>query len=445
MRRIGYFDRGGIMNKVLVIGAARSGLAATHLLVKHGYQVVLTDARSIADKTALEAIGVKVYENGHPLEILAETYAFAVKNPGIPYTNEFVTKVAREGIEIINEIELALRYAPSYAVAAITGTNGKTTTTSLLWEMLRLKDEDALAAGNIGNALCEAVLKTGDVKRDVALEIAAFQLLGCPTFRPRVSAIMNLTPDHLDVFGEKDAYYKAKTLVYRNQRESDWFLRNIDDVNVVTYTQDVKCKVIEFSLEKPADLRVENKHVMLFDTVLFAISDLKIVGRHNIQNAMVAAAMAYKMGVGVELIRQAIRSFQGVEHRIEYVRVYNGATYYNDSKGTNCDATIVALKAFDQPVILIAGGYDKKTGFSELIPYLDRVKTMIVFGATKFQLKQIYPAAIVVDDLKQAVQTAMIIAKQDDVVLFSPACASYDQFDNYEQRGVLFKALVNRR
>jgi UDP-N-acetylmuramoylalanine--D-glutamate ligase len=433
------------MSKVLVIGAARSGLAATRLLLKHGYEVVLTDMKEIDEKQELQEQGVQVYENGHPLELLSEHYSFAVKNPGIPYSSDFVMKAQREGIEIINEIELALRYAKDFTVGAVTGTNGKTTTTTLLWEMLKEKDGNAIAAGNIGFPLCESAMHFGPERRDVALEIAAFQLLGCPSLHPRVSVIMNLTPDHLDVFGESDAYYKAKTLVYKNQRGDDWFLRNIDDANVVAYTEDVKCRVVTFSLVGKADLYLKDNAVHLFDTKLFDLDDLHIVGDHNIQNAMVAAAMAFKLGVTVEGIQTAIRAFKGVEHRIEYVREYNGAAYYNDSKGTNCDATIVALKAFKKPVILLAGGYDKRTGFADLIPYLDRVKEMIVFGATKDQLKRIYPAAIVVQDLNEAVDVAVKRAKEGDIVLLSPACASWDQFEDYEQRGRIFKDLINRR
>jgi UDP-N-acetylmuramoylalanine--D-glutamate ligase len=433
------------MSKVLVIGAARSGLAATRLLLKHGYEVVLTDAKEIEGKFELQSQGVKIYENGHPSEILSQKFAFAVKNPGIPYTNEFVQKTMREGVAIINEIELALRYAKHFAVAAITGTNGKTTTTALLWEMLKRKDANAIAAGNIGFPLCESAVEFGSQKRDVALEIAAFQLLGCPDLHPKVSVIMNLTPDHLDVFGNSEAYFRAKTLVYKNQRGDDWFLRNIDDENVVAYTQNVKCKVVTFSLDKPADLHIDQGKVKLFDDSLFDVGDLRIVGLHNVQNAMVAAAMAYKLGVTPSDIRAAVKSFAGVEHRIEYVRELDGVKYYNDSKGTNCDATIVALKSFDKPVVLIAGGYDKKTGFAALIPYLDRVKAMIVFGATKYQLKEIYPTAIVTDDLAEAVDASMKLSVPGDIVLFSPACASYDQFANYEERGLLFKSLINGR
>jgi len=278
----------------------------------------------------------------------------------------------------------------------------------------------------------------------VAVEIAAFQLLGTFKFHPTVSVIMNLTPDHLDVFKDTDEYYKAKTLVYQNQSGEDWFLRNIDDENVVQYTKGCPCKAVDFSVEKETDLCLKDKAIWLYDIKLFDLKDLKLVGLHNVQNAMVAAAMAYKLGVPVAQIQQGIRDFNGVEHRIEYVKTVNGVPYYNDSKGTNAEATVVALKAFDHPVILLAGGYDKKTGFAAMVPFLDKVKTMLVFGETKHQLKALYPDAIVLENLSEAVVMAHSLAKEGDVVLFSPACASYDQFDNYEQRGRIFKDLVHK-
>jgi UDP-N-acetylmuramoylalanine--D-glutamate ligase len=298
--------------------------------------------------------------------------------------------------------------------------------------------------GNIGTALSDLVCEHPEEKLSVALEIAAFQLLGTPHFHPLVSVIMNLTPDHLDVFKDVEDYYTTKTLVYKNQRGDDWFLRNLDDQNVVQFTQDCPCQVIEFSLEKKADLYLENNSVWLWDNKLFDVGDLHLVGMHNVQNAMVAAAMAYKLGVSSTQIQEGIRNFMGVEHRIEFVRNVNGVKYYNDSKGTNAEATVVALKAFSHPVILLAGGYDKKIGFDALIPFLGQVKKMIVYGETKFQLKVLYPNAIVLENLSQATQVAHSMAKEGDVVLFSPACASYDQFDNYEQRGRIFKDLVHK-
>lgn len=429
---------------ILVIGAARSGIAVSVLLAKHHHQVTLNDIGLIKDKSRLNNPPIKMIENGHPESLWTEPFDLVIKSPGINHNHPFIQGFIERQFKVINEIEMALEYGKNYVYGAITGTNGKTTTTSLLGEMLKYKNSHNQACGNIGNALSEVVNAYEDESLDLALEIAAFQLIGSPSLHPLVSVIMNLSPDHLDVFKDADEYYKAKTLVYQNQRGDDWFLQNLDDLNVMTYTKDVQCKVITFSLYKAADLCLRNKQVYLFDTMLFDQKDLKLLGLHNLQNAMVAAAMAYKMGVKVEDIQDCIRHFMGVEHRIEFVKTINEVLYYNDSKGTNCDATIIALKAFPMPVILLAGGYDKHTGFDDLIPYLDQVKEMIVFGATKMQLKEIYPKAKVVNDLKEATELAFALAKSQDVVLFSPACASYDQFNNYEERGKLFKEYVHK-
>lgn len=428
--------------KVLVIGASLSGSAVSKLLVQKGYEVYLTDANEIKDKKALEALGIHVYDGGHPEVLKTYQYAFVVKNPGIPYTVPFVKYFQDLQVSIYNEIEVASRFVKQYQYGAITGTNGKTTTTQLLSELLKLKNPINQAAGNIGLPLSEIVLKYQDQPLDIALEIAAFQLLGIETFKPKVSVITNLTPDHLDYFVNVDAYYKAKTLVYKQQDEQDYFLLNLDDEQVVNYVKDIKAQVITYSTIQKADVYIQEDKVYYGDVMLFALGDLKLVGMHNVSNAMVAAMMAYLMGVSLKDIRKGIQAFKGVEHRVEFVSTINGIHYYNDSKGTNTDATIVALKAFEKPVILLAGGYDKKTGFHDMIPYLNKVKDMIVFGAVKEQLKAIYPRAYVVDTMFEAIDVAKKIASKNDVVLLSPMCASYDQFRNFEQRGQLFKEYV---
>ena len=429
--------------KALVIGAARSGTEVSRLLMSQGYKVTLTDSKLVANKEELEQLSITVYDEGHPAFLELENWDFIVKNPGIPYTVPFVERFVKKGVPILNEIEVASRYAFHFHYGAITGTNGKTTTTTILAELLRQKNSDcAFAAGNIGVPLSTIVIDYAHKSCDIALEIAAFQLVGCPSFHPEVSVCMNLSPDHVDYFGTLEQYYEAKMLVYRNQCGDDWFLRNIDDEEIVRRAINVPCQVIDFSLEKKTDLRVEQGQVFLFDEVLFDVKDLHLVGQHNLQNAMVAAAMAYKMGVSSQKIKKGIQNFKGVAHRIEFVSEIQGVKYYNDSKGTNVDATIVALKAFDQPVILLAGGYDKKTGFDQIKPYLNRIQNMIVYGETKDQLKKLYPDAIVVDNLYEAVEMAKKIAQSGDVVLFSPICASWDQFENFEQRGDLFKQLI---
>ena len=429
--------------KVLVIGAGISGLGISRFLNHHGKHVIITDSKKITEKAELEAMGIEVYDEGHPDHLKNLEYEYVVKNPGIPYRVPFVDYFVQNQMPIYNEIEVALWYAPKFNIGAITGTNGKTTTTSLLAELLKRKNPNSVAAGNIGKALSEVVEEKGTEEIDVSLEIAAFQLVATRDFSPKVSVIMNLTPDHVDYFGDVDAYYRAKTLVYRNQKADSYFLRNVDDALVLQYCTDIPCQVLDFSLERTdVDVYVKDGYVWYHDLQLFAVSSLHLVGKHNLQNAMVAAIMAYVMGVSVDDIQQGIDAFKGVEHRIEYVDEIQGVRYYNDSKGTNVDATIVALKAFEQPVHLLAGGYDKKTGFEDLRPYLHKVKQMYVFGAVKDQLKALCPSAIVLDTMDQAIELAYQNAQENEVVLLSPACASWDQFPNYEVRGQMFKDKV---
>lgn len=430
--------------KALVIGAGISGLDCARLLKKEGYDVILTDMRPIEKKTELEAMGIEVYDNGHPDSLKAIKYDLIVKNPGIKYQTPFVSYFVNEGYLIYNEIDIASRFAKNYRYASITGTNGKTTTTTLLGELLKNNNPHNEAVGNIGQALSTVVLDKGDEKLDLAVEISAFQLLGCHNYHPVVSVVTNLSPDHIDYFENEDNYYKAKMLVYKHQTGDDWFLLNIDDELVLKYAKDIPCKTITYSLNKEADLCLKDNHIVLFDEVLFDKEDLRIPGNHNLYNAMVAAAMAYKLGVKSCDIKKTIQNFKGVEHRLQFVKEVDGVKYYNDSKGTNPDSTTVALKAFDQSVILLAGGYDKKTGFEAIKPLLNKVKEMYAFGETKYQLKEIYPSAVVCNDLLEATTRAHASAKKGDIVLLSPMCASWDQFKCFEERGELFASIVKK-
>lgn len=432
------------MKKALVIGGALSGLAASQWLSRQGWQVYLTDLKPIAEKKTLEKAGITVFDGGHPDSLKEIKYDLIVKNPGIPLTADFVAYFIKQGYPIRTEMDLALQKYDQHPCGAVTGTNGKTTTTTLLGLLLQAENKQAVSCGNIGLPVCAAMENCSDPAAPVAVEVSAFQLVSCQNFHPRVSVIMNLTPDHLNWFKDADAYYRAKTLVYHWQDKNDYFLRNVDDKNVVRYAVDIPAQVIDFSLDRTdVPLHIANQKVWLNDTELFELSDLQIPGRHNIQNAMVAAAMAYLLKVSPADIKKVIRSFAGVEHRIEFVRTVNGVSYYNDSKGTNVDATIVALKAFDCPVHLLVGGYDKKLPFDGLKPYLGHVKAMYAFGTTREKFKEIYPDVQLFDDMVQAVSQAHRDALPNEVVLLSPACASWDQFPNFEVRGRQFKQMVN--
>ncbi len=431
------------MSKVLVIGAALSGISVARYLNRKGYEIYLTDARKIEEKKELEEAGIKVYDEGHPDFLKDLEYEFIVKNPGIRYTVPFVRYFADKGVSILNEMEIALNDQPQIKLGAITGTNGKTTTTTMLGVMLKTLNPDNGYVGNMGIPLCDFFEEHDGQQLSLAIEIAALQLIGCPSFHPQVSVIMNLTPDHIDYFGDVDTYYKAKTLIYKNQDENDYFIRNVDDENVVSYCTDVKCQVIDFSLVRTdTDLHIENRKAYYKDIELFDLDKFRLPGMHNVENAMIAGCMAYLLGVKVEDIRNILENFPGVEHRIEYVETINGVRYFNDSKGTNVDSTIMALKSFDCPVHLLVGGYDKKTGFAGLKPYLGKVKTMYAYGDTKMQFTELHDDVRLYENMFEALQAARENAREGEVVLLSPACASWDQFPNYEVRGKQFKEMV---
>ena len=430
------------MKSLLVIGSARSGSAVSKLLCKKGFKVYLTDAKKVTNKQELEKLGIAVYDGGHP-EVLKEiNYAFIVKNPGIPYTVPFVDYFVKQGKKIYTEIEIASWYAKKFQYGAITGTNGKTTTVSILYALLQ-KHENSYIAGNIGIPLSEVVLEHEVENANIALELSNFQLLGIETFKPKVSVVTNLAPDHLDYMKDIDAYYKSKMRIYKNGDKADYFLRNTDDKEVMKYAKNIPCTIIDYSLEKKADLYLKGSLVYYKNTYLFDIKTLKLVGKHNILNSMVAACMAYLLGVTIAEIQEGLCEFTSVEHRLEYVGERNGIRFFNDSKATNAEAVVPALESFEKNIILLAGGYDKKLSFDVLKPYNDRVKYCFSFGETRKVFKNIFCPVEELDTMKEAFNKAISLAKPGDVIVLSPACASYDQFASFEERGNIFKAYVH--
>ncbi|MBR5048673.1 MAG: UDP-N-acetylmuramoyl-L-alanine--D-glutamate ligase [Erysipelotrichaceae bacterium] len=433
------------MKKVLVVGAAKSGLAAMRFLHKNGYDVYLTDAKVLANRDELISEGIKVYDGGHPDLLKEIDFAFVVKNPGIRYTMPLIAHFVEKKIPIYNEIEVGLSHQPQHRYVAITGTNGKTTTTTMCESLLKTLNPENVACGNIGYPVCDALLNVEDGRSlDLAIEIGAFQLLGVETFKPHVSVITNLSEDHIDFFGTLDRYYSVKTKIYQLQDENDYFLRNIDDEAVMKYAQNIPCQVIDFSLKRTdCDVYRKNNRIYFHDVELVDLDRFQLVGEHNVQNCMIASAMCYLMGVSPESIHEVMANFKGVPHRIEYIRELNGVKYYNDSKGTNVDSTIVALKAFSQPVHLLVGGYDKKVGFDDLIPYLGNVKCMYAFGQTKHMFEKIFGNVRIFENMHEALDAAHQSAQPGEVVLLSPVCASWDQYPNFEVRGDEFRDIVN--
>lgn len=432
------------MDLVCVLGGARSGSWAAKLAVKKGFQVILSDEGHLSNKAELEALGIRVYDGAFEASLLDMDFVWVIKNPGIPDFHPFIKKMASK-FEITNEVEFAQHFVPSWELVAISGTNGKTTTTQMCGDILAAGKTLGFVAGNIGVPLSQVVYEHPNVTQAYgAVEMAGFMLSNTKHFQPKVATLVSLAPDHLDVYPTLEAYYEAKWKVVENLRKDDYFLLNIDDPIIMETYVKHGGQDITVSLDQEANVCIKNKQVVFKGLPLFEVDKLKVLGEHNLMNAMLAATAAACLGVEPTIIKSVIEDFRGVEHRIEYVSEVKGITYYNDSKATNPQSTMVALAAFEKPVILLAGGYDKKIAFDELLVYQDKIKHVIVFGETKYILKETFKDAYVVEDLKEAVKQAVELGEVGDMVLFSPACASYDQFTNFEERGRTFKDLVHQ-
>lgn len=439
--------------KVLVVGLARSGMAAIRVLKKLGAEVTLSESKKKED---IKEIGFLNENNveivGQDMSVFERDFDFVVKNPGVPYRSPMMQKLQERNIPVITEIELAYQAAKPQHYIAITGTNGKTTTSTLTYEILRRAfPGKAHLCGNIGIPLCEIVMENGLMEEGghyIALEISNFQLVNIDKFRPEVATIINLTPDHIDFMGSLDNYYKSKTEVYRNMAGNDVFLLNADDPVVKEYTDryPVKCAKESFSTDsQSADCIAKDGYLEIKGEKIIPLNAIKIVGKHNLQNVMIAVSAAKAIGISNDVILEAVSSFKGVEHRIEFVREIDGVKYYNDSKGTNTDATITALKAFDRGVILLVGGFEKGLPMDEMKKHLGCVKKIIGFGACGARLVHdlVGEDGIVVTTLDEAVAEANKIAESGDTVLLSPTTSSFDQYTCFEERGDHFKKIIN--
>lgn len=439
--------------KVLVVGLARSGMAAIRVLKKLGAEVTLSESKKKEDIKEIDFLNENNVEIvGQDMAVFERDFDLVVKNPGVPYRSPMMQKLHERNIPVITEIELAYQVAKPQHYIAITGTNGKTTTSTLTYEILRRAfPGKAHLCGNIGIPLCEIVMENGLMEEGghyIALEISNFQLVNIDKFRPEVATIINLTPDHIDFMGSLDNYYKSKTEVYRNMADSDVFLLNADDPVVKEYTDryPVKCVKESFSTDgKNADCIAKDGYIEIKGEKIIPLDAIKIVGKHNLQNVMIAVSAAKAIGISNDIILDAVSSFKGVEHRIEFVREIGGVKYYNDSKGTNTDATITALKAFDRGVILLVGGFEKGLPMDEMKKHLGCVKKVIGFGACGARLVHdlVGEDGIIVTTLDEAVAEANKIAESGDTVLLSPTTSSFDQYSCFEERGDHFKKIVN--
>jgi len=442
--------------KVLVAGSGISGIAAAKLLLAKGGEVVLYDGN---DKLDAEKIKKNFDEDAKVSVVLGELkrtdllgVELSVISPGIPLDAPFVTVLDEAGVPIWSEIQLAYHCAKG-KLAAITGTNGKTTTTALTGEIMRSFYDSVFVVGNIGEPYTAHALETEESSVTVA-EVSSFQLETIMDFRPNVSAILNITPDHLARHKTMECYTQVKESITKNQKDGDTCVLNYDDTVLREFGETLKINVVYFSSREKLKkgYYLEDGKIVYNDgskvTEIVDISELKLLGRHNHENVMAAVAISMNMDVPLEKIQEVIRKFEAVEHRIEFVTERFGVKYYNDSKGTNPDAAMQAIKAMPGPTILIAGGYDKHSEFDEWIESFDgKVRYLVLIGQTRDKIAECakrhgFTDIMYAEDLLEAVQVCASYANPGDNVLLSPACASWGQFKNFEERGTKFKEYV---
>lgn len=449
--------------KVLVFGSGISGESACRLLLREGAEVVLYDGNDRLDREEILAkISPEEGQNveillgeltGQQLEGLLDELSLVVMSPGVPTDLPIVEQMRAHGLPIWGEIELAYVFGRG-DVLAITGTNGKTTTTALLGEIMKNYKDSVFVVGNIGNPYTSAAWETTEESVVVA-EISSFQLETIHTFHPKVSAILNITPDHLNRHHTMQAYIEAKERIAENQTAEDVCVLNYEDEETRVFGEKTGAQVLYFSsrrkLKKGVYLEDGNIICDIDEKIpVCSVDELNILGTHNHENAMAAVAMAYAYGTPMEIIRKTLKEFQGVAHRIEFVAEKNGVAYYNDSKGTNPDAAIRGIQAMNRPTVLIGGGYDKESSYDEWIQAFDgKVKKLVLLGATREKIAQTarrlgFNEIEMADTFEEAFAKCVECAQPGDAVLLSPACASWGMFKNYEERGDKFKELVNQ-
>lgn len=442
--------------KVLVFGSGISGIGACKLLEQVGRQVILYDGNTSLDPAKLkEQLGTGTKAEiilGDLSEDVIRTIDSVVMSPGVPTDLPVVNQMRDAGIPIWGEIELAYTYGKG-DVLAVTGTNGKTTTTALLGRIMKNYKDSVYVVGNIGNPYTTVSLDMKDDSIAVA-EVSSFQLETIHEFRPRVSAILNITPDHLNRHHTMEAYIAAKEEVTKNQTKEDTCVLNYEDVVTRKIGEKLSCQVLYFSSQRKLEkgIYLDEGNIVYRDgedVTLCHVEELQLLGTHNYENVMAASAMAIAYGVPIEIVRDTIKAFAGVEHRIEFVCEKNGVAYYNDSKGTNPDAAIKGIQAMNRKTLLIGGGYDKDSEYEEWIQsFAGKVKHLVLLGQTREKIANAarrvgFEDIILVDTLEEAVKTCVDLAQPGEAVLLSPACASWGMFKNYEERGDKFKELVN--
>ncbi|MHA6530290.1 UDP-N-acetylmuramoyl-L-alanine--D-glutamate ligase [Paenibacillus sp. BAC0078] len=460
--------------EVVVLGLAKSGVQVAKVLHERGANVKVNDKKErdqSPEASELESLGISVICGGHPEGLIHEGVSLMVKNPGIPYSAAPVVRALELGIEVVTEVEVAYRLCAAPMIG-ITGSNGKTTTTTWVGRMLEAAGMNPIVAGNIGTPLCQAAQEAHE-DNWMVVELSSFQLKGTETFRPKVGCLLNVAETHLDYHGGMEDYVASKAKLFANQEPSDTAVLNWDDPVCRELVPYIKAGILPFSMTeelvqgifvRPAFVPGTDddlKRVIIYrdytesETEIATVDSIGLPGRFNVENALAACGIAIAAGADPAVLGGVLASFRGVEHRLEYVADHSGAAYYNNSKATNSKATAMALTSFRAPVVLIAGGLDRGSDYMELVPVLGGVKALVALGQTKDKLVKVAQLAgvkriISVDTgesaaavLQEAVREASALAEAGDIVLLSPACASWDMFTSYEERGRIFKEAVH--
>ncbi|EFD05159.1 MULTISPECIES: UDP-N-acetylmuramoyl-L-alanine--D-glutamate ligase [Peptostreptococcus] len=447
--------------KILVVGMARSGLAAARYLLRQGAVLVVNDSKSEEDLKGicqeLESMGdVRFILGRNPNTDEVQDIDMAVVSPGVPLDLDYIMAIKNNRKKVISEIELAYQAGlkKNIRFVGITGTNGKTTTTSLVGEIFKAQGVETYVVGNIGNPAIEAVEMAGD-GAVLVTELSSFQLESIDMFSPTASTVLNLTEDHLNRHHTMENYAKAKARIFENQVDDTVCILNYDDPITRSMAEDCHADVVFFSrkdkFERGIYLDDDNNIIVnneIEEIALLKADELSLPGGHNLENCMAAIGLTLALGVEIEVLVKVLKTFKAVEHRLEYVDTVKGVKYVNDSKGTNPDSTIKAVQSYKDPIILIAGGYDKGSDFNELFEIAkDYVRSVVILGQTGDLIEETarkhgFTDLYRVNDLKEAVEKSAQIAKEKDIVLLSPACASWGMYNNYEERGREFKKLV---
>ncbi|MFS1073623.1 UDP-N-acetylmuramoyl-L-alanine--D-glutamate ligase [Enterococcus faecium] len=451
MKKISTYEN----KKVLVLGLAKSGVSAAKLLHELGALVTVNDGKPFDENPEAQellSLGIKVITGSHPIELLDEEFSLMVKNPGIPYSHPLVAKAQEMGIPVITEVELAYEVAEC-PIIGITGTNGKTTTTTMTGLLLNAGADQGIArlAGNIGYP-ASGVAQEAKPEDKIVMELSSFQLMGITDFRPHIAVITNIYEAHIDYHGTRKEYVKAKWNLQKNMTEKDYLILNWNQSELQELAQRTKARVLPFSTKEVLEdgVYADDYSIYYKKEKIMEISELGVPGKHNVENALAAISVAKLYGISNEAIRETLHFFHGVPHRTQYVGEIQGRKFYNDSKATNILATKMALSGFETTkVVLLAGGLDRGNTFDELIPSLKGIKAMVIFGQTKEKLMDAGKKAgietiVTADSVEQAVPLALENSTDGDVVLLSPANASWDQYPNFETRGNRFMEAVNR-